>query len=83
VEQTALDHWTLPSVVASMQGPRQEKVLLFDPEWEAALRLPEPRVPLTQWESWPIEPGPAGWFDFRPFLERYRQQHSPRAQEPP
>jgi hypothetical protein len=83
VEETPLNHWSLPSVVASMQGSRQEKVLLFDPEWEAALTQPEPRVPMTQWEHWPISPGPAGWFDFRPFLERHRREKPPKAQERP
>jgi hypothetical protein len=77
VQGTALDHWTLPSLVTSTQGPRQEKVLLFDPAWEEALRQAEPRVPMSQWERWPIEPGPGGWFDFRPFVERYRRENPP------
>ena len=79
VEGTPLDHWSLPSIVASMQGPRQEKVLLFDPAGEEALRQADPRVPMTPWEQWPIAPGPSGWFDFRPFLERYRRESPPRA----
>jgi hypothetical protein len=83
VEGTALDHWTLPSVVASMQGPGQEKVLLFDPAWEEALRQREPRVPISQWERWPIEPAPGGSFDFRPFFERYRRETQPPVQPPP
>jgi hypothetical protein len=77
VEETALNHWTLPSVVAAMQGRRQEKVLLFEPEWEGSLRQDPPRVPLSEWERWPIEPGPAGWFDFRPFFENYRRTKRP------
>jgi hypothetical protein len=83
VEGTALDHWTLPSAVASMQGPRQEKVLLFDPAWEEALRQAEPGVPMSQWERWPIEPAPGGWFDFRPFLERYRRESQRPVQPQP
>ena len=83
VEGTALDHWTLPSLVASMQGPRQEKMLLLDPAWEEALRQAEPRIPMSQWERWPVEPAPGGWFDFRPFLERYRRKNPPQARQPP
>jgi hypothetical protein len=74
VKETALDHWALPSLVTAVQGVRQEKVLLFEPEWEQALRQDPPRVPLSEWERSPITPGPGGWYDFRPFFEKYREE---------
>jgi hypothetical protein len=38
---------------------------------------------VSQWERWPVQPGPRGWFDFRPFFERYRRETRPHVQPLP
>ena len=61
---TALDHWSLPTVYLAIEGKRQHKVLLFSDTWAAPLHEKPPRIPIVQWDSYPVDPGESGYYKF-------------------
>ncbi|QOV90285.1 hypothetical protein [Humisphaera borealis] len=61
---TALDHWSLPTVYLAIEGRHQHKALLFADEWAAPLHESPPRIPIVQWESYPVDPGAEGYYRF-------------------
>ena len=75
---TALYHWGTASYVFALEG-REPRHLVLDPgevdstkQWEILRRDP-PAIPLSSFTPVSPDPGPAGWFDFRPMLK-----HIPR-----
>jgi hypothetical protein len=75
---TALYHWGTASYVFALEG-REPRHLVLDPyEADSAkqleiLRQNPPAIPLSSFTPVSPEPGPAGWFDFRPLLERIKR----------
>jgi len=74
-QDTALDHWGTASYVFALEG-REPRHLVLDrlPEdsakqWEILRRHP-PAIPLSSFTAVSPDPGPAGWFDFRPMLKQ-------------
>jgi hypothetical protein len=72
---TPLYHWSLPAYVVVVQGKRPSKFLALNATDEAALRTDPPAVPLAPGERRTPEPGPAGWFDFRPLVRGLSTSH--------
>ena len=76
-KDTPLYHWGTTSYVFVLEG-RQPRKLVLDPEpggVESQLRIIDgnpPRVPLSWFTPVDPEPGPAGWFDFRPLVREIR-----------
>jgi hypothetical protein len=75
---TAMYHWGTASYVFALEG-REPRHLVLDPypedsakQWEILRRTP-PEIPLSSFTAVSPDPGPAGWFDFRPLLK-----HIPR-----
>jgi hypothetical protein len=73
-QDTALFHWGTASYVFALEG-REPHHLVLDPypedsakQW-AILRRNPPAIPLSSFTPVSPEPGPAGWFDFRPLLK--------------
>jgi hypothetical protein len=73
---TPLDHWAASSLLMALQGPKPQNLLLDD-RGVAALQVPPHEVSLSFFDRRPAEPGPGGWFDVRPVVERYRQARRP------
>ena len=69
VEHTPFQHWSLPAQGVVLQGREPRKLIVLDPKDEATLRHTPPGIPLAPGESRVPEPGPGGWFDFRPLIE--------------
>jgi hypothetical protein len=71
---TPLDHWGTASFVYVLEGQKPRHILL-DHNWMnaaqqlAILHAQPPRVPLSPFTPISPDPGPAGWFDFRPMLK--------------
>ncbi|HWE04394.1 MAG TPA: hypothetical protein VG326_18465 [Tepidisphaeraceae bacterium] len=86
---TPLDHWGSGDYVMAMQGKRPSKLLLFDREAEEKLYEHPPKPP--HWDMYPYAkanqpsatPGPQGWFDLRPLLEKLMKTSGPTMQEGP
>jgi hypothetical protein len=76
--ETALEHWGTASYVFALEG-RQPRHLVLDPyEIDAAkqleiLRSRPPAIPLSSFTPVSANPGPAGWFDFRPLWKKIHQ----------
>jgi hypothetical protein len=72
---TALFHWGTASYVFALEG-REPRHLVLDPYDEDSgkqlqiLRHDPPQIPLASFTPVSPEPGPAGWFDFRPLLKK-------------
>jgi len=72
---TALYHWSTTAYVFVLES-RQPRRLLLDPDSAnavaqlAMVHSDPPSIPLSWFTPMPPTPGPAGWFDFRPMLER-------------
>ena len=71
IEGTPMQHWGTASYLAALQGREPRKLLLFNPGDRAAVSGEKPKIPIApdEWGKVPPEPGPRGWFDFRPLLE--------------
>lgn len=61
---TALDHWSIPTVYLAIEGKRQHKIVLYDERWAGPLRENPRRVPIVEWESYPVDPGDSGYYRF-------------------
>ncbi|MEO6786982.1 MAG: hypothetical protein ABI318_12690 [Chthoniobacteraceae bacterium] len=68
VARTPMDHWSMTALVALHEGQQPKKYLAFNAQASATLR--EGKIWLGDGHSIPASPGPAGWFDHRPLLER-------------
>jgi hypothetical protein len=68
IERTPMDHWGMTALVALHGGKQPPKYLAFNAEAEAAFR--EGKIWLGGRHTITAAPGPAGWFDHRPLLER-------------
>ena len=72
---TALYHWGTASYVFALEG-REPRHLVLDPDAVDSAKQLEmlgrkpPMIPLSSFTPVSPEPGPAGWFDFRPLLAR-------------
>ncbi len=66
---TALDHWSLASLVLVSQGRNPTKLVL-NSEGLTALEGPVPRLELGSWDLQPITPGMRDWFDFSSIIEQ-------------
>jgi hypothetical protein len=71
IEGTPMQHWATMSYLIALQGTTPGKLFLYDPADGAKLNANPPGIPLApdDWGKVPPEPGPRGWFDFRPLLE--------------
>jgi hypothetical protein len=71
IEGTPMQHWATMSYLVALQGTTPRKLFLYDPADGAELNADPPGVPLApdDWGKVSPEPGPRGWFDFRPLLE--------------
>lgn len=58
---TALDHWSLPTVYLAIEGKHQKKIVLYDDAWAAPLHESPPRVPVVEWEAYPVQGGYYRW----------------------
>ncbi len=65
---TPANHWSMPALVALKQGRQPAKYLAFNRGASVDLRSGKIRLGVRDTIS--AEPGPAGWFDHRPLLER-------------
>jgi hypothetical protein len=72
--ETALYHWSLTSIHLSLSGPTPRKLLVWDSAWTERTTQPEPRIPTTEWAHYAPEPGPLGFYDFRPMLPRMQEE---------
>jgi hypothetical protein len=83
IEGTPMQHWATMSYLVALQGPTPRKLFLYDAADGAELSASPPGVPLAPdyWGKVPPEPGPRGWFDFRPLLEELHAPPPPRASE--
>jgi hypothetical protein len=76
---TALYHWGTASYVYVLEG-RVPRHLMLDPlapdseKQLAMLRANPPMIPLASFTPVDPNPGPAGWFDFRPMLKNIEEQ---------
>lgn len=76
---TALYHWGTASYVFVLEG-RTPRHLVLDPEEPDSLKQlkilnQNPRaIPLSSFTPVKPAPGPAGWFDFRPMLQRIERE---------
>jgi hypothetical protein len=68
IERTPMDHWGMTALVALHGGKQPGKYLAFNAEAETAFR--EGKIWLGGRHTITAEPGPAGWFDHRPLLDR-------------
>lgn len=81
---TPLYHWGTASYVFVLEG-RQPRKLVLDPEPGAVEKQLEmidgnpPTVPLSWFTPVSPDPGPGGWFDFRPLLRQIRPATRPAA----
>ena len=65
---TPANHWSMPALVALKQGRQPSTYLAFNRGASVDLRSGKIRLGVRDTIS--AEPGPAGWFDHRPLLER-------------
>ncbi len=69
IRGNVLDHWSLTSTFMFLQGRVPSKYIAArESDREAILSSANPRVFLHEGASYPLTPGPAGWFDHRPLL---------------
>ena len=68
IERTPLDHWGATALVALHGGKKPEKYFAFNAGASTALR--SGKIWLGDGHTIPAAPGPAGFFDHRPLLER-------------
>jgi hypothetical protein len=61
-----LDHWSLTSTFMFLQGRAPSKYIAANESLRAALQSSDARVFLHEGTSYPVAPGPGGWFDHRP-----------------
>jgi hypothetical protein len=71
IRNTPLDHWSATALVIA-HGTSDK--LLLDPSGLEVWNGEPPRVPLTFFQSYPVEAGPNGWFDFRAAARRWRAE---------
>jgi hypothetical protein len=62
IRNTPLDHWSTTALVIA-HGV-SDKLLVDAPGLQVWNSKPR-RVPLSFFQSYPVDPGPGGWFDFR------------------
>lgn len=68
IRQTPLDHWSITALCALHSGSRPEKYVAFS---DGKITTPDGgKILLGPNHFIPAAPGPAGWFDHRPLLER-------------
>lgn len=83
---TPLDHWATSDAITFLQGKQPRKLLLTDEQIADLYRRP-PIVPNQGWfrnpRSYPPPPGPAGWYDFRPFLKQLAATSPPPVPQTP
>ncbi len=70
---TALDHWSIASLVLISQGRNPTKLVLTSASI-TALDGPAPKLELGSWDLQPIRPGRVDWFDFSSILEQLHKQ---------
>ena len=68
VARTPMDHWSMTALVALHGGQRPGKYFAFNADASAALRAG--KIWLGDGHMISAAPGPAGFFDHRPLLER-------------
>ena len=68
VARTPMDHWGMTALVALHGGKRPEKYFAFNADATAALHAG--KIWLGDGHAISAAPGPAGFFDHRPLLER-------------
>lgn len=77
-KETIMDHWSISALILTFQPSVPYVLLISEKEIESLVAEPQGScVPLSPFTFIGAAPGPAGWFDFRPVVNRICDRADP------